>query len=290
MQVKPSSDLAGQPTFRLVDGVSIRFAQSSQRASCALLLSPWPESIFAYEAVWSTLARTAHLVAIDLPGFGRSERREALLSPRAMADFIVRVADEFRLDRPHVIGPDVGTSAALFAAARHPGRFLSLVVGSGAAAFPLDLTDPLREWVSAPDLTPYRRLGGRPVVERAMQSLERYTISQAAREDYWASYDGDRFAESIRYVQTYPRELDLLQDVLKCIETPVQIIAGRRDRVVPPSNAQYLHERLPCSDLRLLDTTHFLWEDAADQYAALVSDWWADGYRKCVCQPPPKAT
>jgi pimeloyl-ACP methyl ester carboxylesterase len=275
------SQLAVKPTYRSIEGVSIRFVESDQRPSAALLLSPWPESVLAYEPTWSRLSETTHLVAIDLPGFGRSERKDTLMSPRAMGEFIVRVADAFRLDHPHIVGPDVGTPAALFAAAAQPGRFLSLVVGTGGTAVPLQLGDPLREWVFAPDLEPYRKLGGRPVIERAMQTLERYSLSDTAREDYLASYEGDRFAESIRYVQSYRTELEVLRDVLPHIETPVQIIAGRRDRVVPPVNAEYLHERLPRSELHLIDTGHFVWEDAADEYAALVSAWWADGYRKC---------
>ena len=62
-----------------------------------------------------------------------------------------------------------------------------------------------KHWVFAPDLEPYRRLGGLPIVERAIQTLERYALSDAAREDYLASYEGDRFAESIRYVQSSPQ-------------------------------------------------------------------------------------
>jgi pimeloyl-ACP methyl ester carboxylesterase len=85
------------------------------------------------------LAEHTHLVAIDLPGFGHSRRRDELLSPRAMGEFVVRAADSFGLDRPHVVGPDIGTAAALFAAALHPGRLRSLVVGSGGAAVPLHL-------------------------------------------------------------------------------------------------------------------------------------------------------
>jgi pimeloyl-ACP methyl ester carboxylesterase len=162
------SELAAKPTFRTIEGVSIRFAESASRDTEALLLSPWPESIFAYEATWSQLAETTHLVAIDLPGFGRSERKDALMSPRAMGDFILRVADSFDLKRPHVIGPDIGTPASLFAAAAQPGRFRSLVVGDGGTAVPLQLGDPLREWVFASDLEPYRMIGGRPIIERTM--------------------------------------------------------------------------------------------------------------------------
>jgi pimeloyl-ACP methyl ester carboxylesterase len=53
-----------------------------------------------------------------------------------MGEFIVRVADALQLEKPHVVGPDLGTAAALFAAAAHFGRFLSLVVGTGGAAVP----------------------------------------------------------------------------------------------------------------------------------------------------------
>jgi pimeloyl-ACP methyl ester carboxylesterase len=271
-----------QPTFRIIDGVSVRYVESGSGDVDALLLSPWPESVFAYEPTWSRLAETTHLVAIDLPGFGRSERKDSLLSPRAMGDFIVRAADAFGLEHPHVIGPDVGTAAALFAAAAHPGRLRSLVVGTGGTAVPIQLGDPLHEWVFAPDLEPYRRLGGQAIVERVIQTLERYVISDAAREDYLASYEGDRFAESIRYVQSYRTELEVLRQVLAQIETPVQIIAGRRDAVVPPVNAEYLHARLPHSELQLLDAGHFVWEDAADEYAALVHAWWADGFKTCM--------
>ncbi|HEY3011187.1 MAG TPA: alpha/beta hydrolase [Gemmatimonadales bacterium] len=267
-----------QTQFRTIDGLSIRFAESEDRNDHALLLSPWPESLLAFEPTWSRLAEHTHLVAIDLPGFGHSERRNALLSPRAMGEFVIRVADAFGLENPHVIGPDVGTGASLFAAALYPGRLRSLVVGSGGTAFPLQLGGVLKDWIEAPDLEPYRRIDGRQMVARAIGTLERYTLTDVAREDYLSSYEGDRFVESMRYVRAYPTELPILRDLLPDIQTPVQLIAGKRDPVVPPVNAEFLHERLPKSKLDIIDAGHFTWEDAADVYAALVTSWWGGGY------------
>src|SRR6266702_829452 len=94
-----------QPQFRTIDGLSTRFAESETRDDHALLLSPRPESIYAFEPTWSRLAQHTHLVAIDLPGFGRSERRDELMSPRAVGEFLVHVADAFGLESPHVVGP-----------------------------------------------------------------------------------------------------------------------------------------------------------------------------------------
>jgi pimeloyl-ACP methyl ester carboxylesterase len=264
--------------FRTIDGLTIRFAESEDRDDHALLLSPWPESLLAFEQVWARLGEHAHLVAIDLPGFGHSQRRDALLSPRAMGEFVVRAADSFGLQNPHTVGPDTGTAALLFAAALQPGRLRSLVVGSGGSAFPLQLASPLKEWVEAPNREAYRRIDPRQILAGPLSGNERYALPDFVREDYLSCYEGDRFVESMRYVRTYPRELPVLRDLLPQIQTPVQIIAGAHDFAVPPVNAEFLHERLPNSRLDIIDAGHFTWEDAADEYAALVTSWWRGGY------------
>ena len=267
-----------QPQFRTIDGLSIRYAESEDRDDHALLLSPWPESLFAFEPTWARLAEHTHLVAIDLPGFGHSQRRDSLLSPQAMGEFVIRVADAFELASPHMIGPDVGTAAALFAAALYPGRFRSLIVGGGPAAFPLQLGGVLKDWVEAPDLEGYRRTDPRQIVAGVLTCIERYALLDFVREDYLSSYQGDRFIESMRYVRSYPTELRVLGDLLPQIQSPVQIIAGARDPVVPAVNAEFLDQRLPNSKLNIIDAGHFTWEDAANEYAALATSWWEGGY------------
>jgi pimeloyl-ACP methyl ester carboxylesterase len=120
----------------------------------------------------------------------------------------------------------------------------------------------------------------RLIVARVLNSPELDALPDYVREDYLSSYEGDRFVESMRYVRTYPTELPALADLLSRIQTPVQIIAGARDRVVPSVNAEFLHERLAKSRLEILDAGHYTWEDAADEYAAVVSSWWSGGYSK----------
>jgi pimeloyl-ACP methyl ester carboxylesterase len=272
------SSAAMEPRFRTIDGLTLRYAESDDAGDDALLLSPWPESLFAFEQMWTRLSGAAHLVAVDLPGFGHSQRRDSLLSPRAMGEFVVRIADAFGLERPHTVGPDIGTAALLFAAAAHPSRLRSVVAGSGGACVPLQLGGRLWEWVSAADVEAYRCADPREVVAGTLQGIERYALPDAVREDYLASYDGDRFVESMRYVRAYPRELPVLAELLPDIVTPVEIIAGRTDAAVPVANATFLHDRLPRSRLDILDAGHFTWEDAAEDYASLVGDWWSGGY------------
>lgn len=259
---------------RKADGLVIRYTASEGGGDeTVLLLNPWPESLFAWETIWSRLAQTARLVAIDLPGFGQSEGRTDLLSPRAMGSFLLRLIDEWGLGHPHVVGPDIGTGAVLFAASEDVDRFPSAVVGSGGASFPLEVTGPLKEIIEAPDLSGFRAVDGRDIVAGALEGIERHTLPEAVREDYLTSYAGDRFVESAAYVRSYPADLPSLAERLDDIRTPVQIIAGRHDPLVPPSNAEFLHARLAHSKLDILETGHYTWEDGADDYLELTRSW-----------------
>jgi pimeloyl-ACP methyl ester carboxylesterase len=263
------------PRTTTIDGLSIRFAEGGAGPRQAMLLNPWPESIFAFEQAWSRLAEAAQLVAVDLPGFGGSERRESLINPQAMGDFIIRLADAFGLSQPHVVAPDIGTSATLFAASAQPGRFASLVIGTGGAAVPITLGSPLKDWVEATDLEPYRQIGGRKIVEIALDTIAGYTPSAEIRDDYIASYDGDKFADTIAYVQAYPEQLPVLGTLLPEIQTPVRIVQGSEDQVVPAVNATYLGDRLPNSKVDFIaGAGHFVWEERPAEYTSLVVDWW----------------
>jgi pimeloyl-ACP methyl ester carboxylesterase len=251
--------------------LQIRYADTGgPRVPTLLLTSPWPESIYAFAPIWTTLAAHARLFAVDLPGFGASEGREDLMSPRAMGDFLACLVAEAELERPHIVAPDVGTSAALFAAADHPDLFASVVVGEGGAAVPLDLGEPLRSWV-LDDLDKYRGIDPGRVVDTAVGTVAG-GIAAEAHADYRESYRGDRFFESMRYARRYPEELPVLGDLLPGITTPVTIINGRHDRVVPVSNAEFLDDRLPDSRLAIMEAGHFVWEEQPGEYASIVLD------------------
>jgi pimeloyl-ACP methyl ester carboxylesterase len=261
-----------RPDFQTVAGARIRYADTGDgdRSRPTLVLtSPWPESIYAFAPAWETLASRARLVAIDLPGFGASETVDGLLSPRAMGGFLVELVAELDLGRVHLVAPDVGTSAALFAAAAAPERFAGLVVGTGGAAIPLDLGEPLRSWVLDPNLDKYRAIDSRLIVEAAMDTIDG-GVDARSRADYIECYAGDRFVRSMAYVRRYPEQLPELAELLPGIEVPVTIVNGSHDPVVPVSNAEFLAARLPNARVEIIDGGHFIWEEKPARYAELV--------------------
>src|ERR1700734_761944 len=279
MNPKQQSSL-GALQFKSIDGLQIRFATNDRKSGDPiLLLSPLPESILAFLPTWDSFSALGPVVAIDLPAFGLSKSRAGVRSPEGLGEFVMRIVDSFGLDRPHVVAPDVGTPACLFAAANHPGAFKSMVIGSGATDH-TDISGILDQIVNAPSLEPYKNLTGEQFVKGAIENMTKYKVPDFALQDYLASYAGDRFWDAVAFIRAYPESLPRLAKRLPEIETPCQITVGRYDPFVPVSNAEGLHKGLPKSKLDVIDCGHFVWEDAAEVYGKLAREFIQGGYAR----------
>jgi pimeloyl-ACP methyl ester carboxylesterase len=145
-----------------------------------------------------------------------------------------------------------------------------VVVVSGGAAVPIQLSGPPVEWVLALDLGGFRAIDPRAIIGAALETIEGYRPPPEVRENYLESYEGDRFVESMRYARPYPNELPQLAGRLPEISALVPVIAGRRDRVVPLSNAGFLDERLPDGKL-VVGAGRLVWEERAGGCACVTA-------------------
>ena len=263
-----------EPEFTLYDGLRIRYVASPRPgAESVLLLSPWPESIYAFIRMWPRLSEEFSLTAVDLPGFGQSDGRADLMSPRRMGEFVVEIADELGLGQPHAVGPDIGTGALLSAAAAHPQAFRSIIVGAGAATYPLHVDGALKAFIDAPSVDDFRGADPGAIVRNAISSIRNYDVPDTVRDDYVESYSGERFLDSIAYVRSYPADLGDLSSRLAGLSTPVQIIVGRDDPYGLAADGQLLHEQLPHSRLDVFDCGHNAWEEDPVRYSSVVTSW-----------------
>jgi pimeloyl-ACP methyl ester carboxylesterase len=266
------------PQFKKIDGLQVRFATNHKKdGDPIVLLSPLPESILAFLPTWDMFSALGPVVAVDLPAFGLSESRPDLRAPEPLGDFLLRILEAFGLQQPHIVAPDVGTPACLFAAANHPDIFKSLIIGSGATDH-TDIGGILDQIVNAPSLEPFKNLTGEQFVRGAIENMKQYKLPDSALQDYLASYAGSRFFEAMAFVRDYPRSLPRLANRLHEITVPCQITVGRNDPFVPVSNAKGLQRALPKNKLDVLDCGHFVWEDAAAEYGKLACNFITGGY------------
>jgi pimeloyl-ACP methyl ester carboxylesterase len=273
IQERPPFDVAWQT----IDGLEIRYAAGGASGERIVLFSPWPESIFAFAPIWDGLVRQFEVLAIDLPGFGRSQGREDLFTPRTMGDFIVKAIDAFGLTSIHAVGLDVGAPSLLFASLSRPELFRSLIVGAGAATYPLSVEGTLKWMIEAEPLPP---LNAREVVEGFLGSFHGYTPPGFVREDYLASYEGDRLTRSAALVRAYPKDLAALAPRLASIDVPVAIVVGRNDPYGLARDAAVLRERLPNARLDVLEAGHCIWEERAPEFESIVTRWVGGSFQR----------
>jgi pimeloyl-ACP methyl ester carboxylesterase len=127
---------------------------------------------------------------------------------------------------------------------------------------------------------PLPPLNGREVIEGFLGSLHGYAAPHFVREDYVASYEGDRLTRSAALVRAYPRDLAALAPRLASITVPVAIVVGRNDPYGLARDAAVLRERLPKARLDVLEAGHCVWEERAPEFESIVTQWVSGGFQR----------
>lgn len=246
----------------------------------ALLVHGAGAASHSWRTLAPLLAERFTVVVPDLPGHGFTTMpADPGLSLEAVARRLAGLTEALGL--PPVIG--VGHSAGAAVLAR--------MVMDGRAA-------PERLVGINPALSPFRGLPGLvlPAMARAMHwnPLAAHLISVAAIDPNAVPAlirgTGSRIdAEGLRlYARLLRRpghvagtvgmmaswELDDLWDGLDQLTLPVRILAGERDRAVPPRLSQEAVERLPAAELiPLKGVGHLAHEEAPETVAEIVKDF-----------------
>lgn len=106
-----------------------------------VLLHGFGASTYAWRKVIPGLAASFHVIAIDLNGFGYTERPKdfASYTREGQADLVLRVMDVLGIDRAHFMSHSYGGGITIWLASRHPERLRSMVlVDSSAPTYSID--------------------------------------------------------------------------------------------------------------------------------------------------------
>jgi pimeloyl-ACP methyl ester carboxylesterase len=190
------------------------------------------------------LMRHGHRVyALDLLGFGRSQRPDVDYSIELQSNILNQFVDSQRLARFNLAGWSMGGWVSLKFALAHPERVRRLIVLDSAGvdfkpAFDPALFHPstlaqARQFLSW--LTPH--------ASRIPDFMMRDLIREA-RPNAWVV---DRAFKSME------SRVDLLDGKLGAIQSPVLIVWGKQDILIPLACADEMHREMPQSSLHLLD-------------------------------------
>ena len=110
-------------------GVKTFYLEAGRRgAPAVVLLHGLGATCSSFLPTLADLSRDYHVFAVDLPGFGESEKPLARLDPAHQAQWAVALLDALGLERAHLIGNSMGGRVALEVGLRAPSRVDRLVL------------------------------------------------------------------------------------------------------------------------------------------------------------------
>jgi pimeloyl-ACP methyl ester carboxylesterase len=204
-------------------------------------------------------SRRSRVLALDLPGFGRSPMPEAKISIELYGRTLLAFAEAMRLTDAVVVGNSMGGFAAAEAVTVDPERFSRLVLVSAAGVShatmrrePVETVARMAVAAAPLALRVQDNAMRRPKLrEAAFKGLFRHPELLRVELLYETLANGAEppgFADALINLTGY----DLL-DRLEDVELPTLIVWGRDDRIVPPHDATGYAQRLRNSQTVIFD-------------------------------------
>ncbi|MGF6885463.1 pimeloyl-ACP methyl ester carboxylesterase [Nocardia sp. GAS34] len=274
-----------------VDGFGIFYREAGAPGSPKLLLlHGFPTSSHMFRDLIPLLANDFHIIAPDLPGFGRSDmpdHKEFDYTFDSIAAVIDRFTDVVGFDRYAVYIFDYGAPTGLRLAVAHPDRITAIVSQNGNAyveglsegwnpvrAYWADPSaanrDALRTMLT-PETTRFQYTHGVPdesLVSPDGIALDDHYLARAGADQVQL----DLMLDYRNNVARYPQ----FQEYFRTHTPPFLAVWGANDPFFLPAGAEAFRRDLPDARIEFLDTGHFALETHAAEIAGAIRGFLAD--------------
>ncbi|HYN20319.1 MAG TPA: alpha/beta fold hydrolase [Thermoanaerobaculia bacterium] len=275
--IRPFSEVRGSlPEERFVRlGDQLVHVEQAGQGDPVVLLHGFGASTYSWRKVIPALAESFRVVAIDLNGFGYTQRPESFDSytREGQAELVLHVMDALGIESAHLVGHSYGGGLTLWIAARHPARVRSLVlVDSSAPTYANDRRSRaaalrplnalfLRTWVLHPGTVRRALLHSFHDDSLVTPELVREYFDRIRIEGVTAAYYG--LTAPVRS-GTEPVELTE-------IKIPALVVWGAEDELIPLAGGRKAADLMPNAELAVMEGVgHVPMEERPDEWLRLV--------------------
>ena len=221
------------------------------------------------------LAQRFRVLAPDIVGFGATERPDDIVySLRTWTDHVWAFLDAHDIQKTAIVGNSLGGRIALQMAADRPDRITKMVLMGvpGVGMTPTEGLAALRAYEPSHDamrdlLRNHFAVDPTMITDELVDIRYQASIADGAYEAYRSMFFDPRHAGS---------ELSITENEARAIATPILLVHGREDKVVPLQVSITMLGLLPNADLHAFSACgHWTQIERADEFSALVADYLA---------------
>lgn len=239
-----------------------------------VLIHGFGSSSYEWREVAPALAGSYRVIALDLFGFGYTERPRdpASYTREGQAEMILGVLDRLGIRSAHWVGHSYGGALALYVTATAPERVKSLVLADSAApTYPDDRRSRTASWSWTNRL--FLGLTLRPWYIRRSLRAAYFDAAKVTPEVVSAYLDRLRIegVDAAYRGLTAPKTRSPLRVDLTRIDRPTLVVWGAEDRTVALQDGRRFAELIPGARMVVLEKTgHVPMEESPEAFVEAV--------------------
>ena len=248
-----------QPYVRTVqlarNGLSLHvYEAGSPNMPAALLIHGLGDEADTWRHVFEPLSAKYHVVALDLPGFGRSDPSPNAYTAPFLCDTILDLMDTLSIPQATLIGSSLGAVLSHFLALEYAERVSKLVLVDGALLShkqPLNLSlllfliPGIGEWMYTRlrknPQTAFETLRGYYADLDALPEADREFLFQRVNERVWSDKQRHAYFSVLRnFAGWVTRQQRDLSERLADLKIPTLVVWGEQDHIADVENGRVL--------------------------------------------------
>lgn len=276
-EVPIASLASAQDRFVEVDGVRLRYREWGSRVEgkpTILLIHGFGNSLQSFRELAPRLADCCHVIAIDMAGYGLSEKPEHFdYHNGPQAKRLIDAAHRLGAKRVVYAGHSLGGAVALQAAVQDSDAAGLILFNPGI------LTTGVPKIVQV-TLPPLPRMSAKMFASREFRGnflkksyVNPDLVTEAVIDEVMLGARTEGYMRGMTSLMTQYAEGEEIR-LASRVTVPTLIPWGNQDRNKPPSEAEELQRLLPGSSLVRFDQAgHYVHEEAAAEVAVAIKRW-----------------
>lgn len=237
-----------------------------------IFLHGFPFNKSMWQPHYDSLKQHFRIIAPDLRSFGYSKDDTSELSMDLFADDVIALMDELNLDQVAVCGLSMGGYIALNAIQRYPERFNALILcdtqcnadtEEGKAKRLKSIDD-----IKSNGITDFTEGFLKNVFHPETMSSKPEIV--AGLKNMMLSNSEHAFTHGMKALAERKETCSMLDQ----IQVPALVICGSDDTLTPVSKAQYLHEQIKGSQIRIIQKAgHISNMEQPEEFNKIILDF-----------------